>query len=99
MRQSSLREEVKARMEEMAGRAERELDLRRVFGEEYFDGRGVWRFDVKGEEDGSVGFREVARGHPLVGRWIWELGEVVRLCGLELRVEDLVGDGTDELQV
>ncbi|KAJ9623903.1 Essential protein Yae1, N terminal [Taxawa tesnikishii (nom. ined.)] len=67
-------EEGKAR----EGGGGEELGLRGLFGETYFGEDGVWKFEVEGKEaegrEGEVTFREVARCHPLLVKWM----EVVR---------------------
>lgn len=58
-------EGVRARLVEARG----ELDLVSVFGREFFDDEGIWRYRVEGGED-EVTFEEVAAQHPLVAKWL-----------------------------
>lgn len=72
---------------ELRGEAGRELGMQRVMGEEFFDGGGVWRWDVpraEGKED--VTFREVAEAHPLVAKWMGVVREVAERRGVNLEV-------------
>jgi hypothetical protein len=68
--------------------AEHDLDVARVFGEECWGGEdGLWRFDVEaGEEGGEVGFEDVVKGHPAVGRWGGRVERVAGEAGVDLRV-------------
>ncbi|KAL1634551.1 Essential protein Yae1, N terminal [Neofusicoccum ribis] len=59
--------------------AREELDVVSLFGQEYFDGEGIWRYHVEGKED-EVTFKEVAAQHPLVSKW---LAAVEALAGKE----------------
>lgn len=67
-------------------RAMEQLGLKSVFGREYFGEDGVWRWEVgvrgDGGGDGEVTVRDVAGAHPLIGRWVGEVGEVARGAGL-----------------
>lgn len=71
--------------------ARRELGVVEVFGREYWDGEGVWRYEVlspggegKGEEE--IVFSDVAGAHPLVRKWEAILAEESRRWGVDLEV-------------
>ncbi|PQE16192.1 ABC1 domain containing protein [Rutstroemia sp. NJR-2017a BVV2] len=63
-------EEVR-RMEDLLRRAKEELKTEKVFGREWWDEDGIWKFEVPGED---VVFPDVAAAHPLVKQW----GEIIR---------------------
>ncbi|KAF2397514.1 hypothetical protein EJ06DRAFT_533118 [Trichodelitschia bisporula] len=79
------REEDKEQLQGEAGRVREELDMKRVFGREWFGEDGVWRFDVPGDE-GEITFREVARAHPLVRRWVERAKRLADELGVDLEV-------------
>lgn len=50
--------------------ARKDLDLRVVLGESYWNNDGTWKYHVPGElENGDVLFSHVAQAHPLVKQW------------------------------
>lgn len=50
--------------------ARKELDIGRVFGPEYWNPDGTWKYDVgAGDDDGDVLFAHVADAHPLIAKW------------------------------
>jgi essential protein Yae1 len=52
------------------GNAKKELDIGRVFGPEYWNSDGTWKYDVAAEDDdGDVLFAHVADAHPLIAKW------------------------------
>jgi hypothetical protein len=51
--------ERQAEATELLGSARKELDLKEIFGSDYFDDEGVWKYQVPGVE-GEVTFQEVA---------------------------------------
>ncbi|KEQ74275.1 hypothetical protein M436DRAFT_10791, partial [Aureobasidium namibiae CBS 147.97] len=53
--------------------ARMELGLQSLFGKEYFGEDGIWVFEVQGEGEGEVTFRDVADAHPLVKKWVDEV--------------------------
>ncbi|OIW26030.1 hypothetical protein CONLIGDRAFT_647749 [Coniochaeta ligniaria NRRL 30616] len=71
--------------------ARRELGVVSIFGPEYWDREGVWRYEVaagdgegKGEEE--IVFADVAGAHPLVRKWEGVLAEEARRWGVDLEV-------------
>lgn len=77
------REELRAEL----ARAEEEMGMRRVFGEEFFGGDGVWRYAVpgaEGEGEESVTFEAVAKAHPLVVQWEGKVRELAERLGLSV---------------
>lgn len=75
--------------------ARRELGVGEVFAREFWDGEGVWRFEVlprrggggDGGGDGEeIVFADVAGAHPLVRKWEGILEEEARRCGVDLEV-------------
>lgn len=49
--------------------ARRELDVISVFGRDYWDEEGVWKYDVPERDGDDVLFKDVADAHPLIGKW------------------------------
>ncbi|KAF2090001.1 hypothetical protein K490DRAFT_3120, partial [Saccharata proteae CBS 121410] len=60
---------LSANLDRLRSDAREELSIVKLFGEQYFDGEGTWRYDA-GEEDRGITFREVASRHPLVKKWV-----------------------------
>ncbi|RKU48521.1 Essential protein Yae1, N terminal [Coniochaeta pulveracea] len=77
--------------------ARKELDVVSVFGREYWDGEGVWKYEVKGDGgEGEVLFADVAGAHPLVRKWAERVREVVERYGIDVKVleeDDVKRDG------
>ncbi|KAB5550002.1 hypothetical protein GE09DRAFT_191854 [Coniochaeta sp. 2T2.1] len=70
-----------------------ELDLIKVFGDEYWTGEGVWKYEVtteggerKGEEE--IVFADVAGAHPLIRKWEGVMEEEARRVGVNLEVHE-----------
>ena len=72
--------------------ARRELGVVSVFGAEYWDGEGVWRYEVSrgegkdGDVEGEIVFADVAGAHPLVRKWEGVLEGEARRWGVDLEV-------------
>lgn len=67
--------------------AKSDLKTESVFGKEYFDADGIWKFPVKTEgEEEEVVFPDVADSHPLIKKWEDAISEEVRRWGLDLRI-------------
>ncbi|KAF2105071.1 hypothetical protein NA57DRAFT_15237, partial [Rhizodiscina lignyota] len=50
--------------------AEADLSLQNVFGREYVDEDGIWKWDVRArDEKEDVTFRDIADSHPLIVKW------------------------------
>lgn len=78
------RESVRAEL----ARAEKELSMRHLFGDEFFGSDGVWTYPVPGHEEGgseeNVTFERVAAAHPLVVRWERRVRELAERLGLKV---------------
>lgn len=74
------------RDEKLCAEATAELALEKIFGKEYFDERGVWKYEV-GEET----LDRVVERHPVVVKWVRRVKEEARRRGLEV-----VGLGEEE---
>lgn len=48
--------------------ARRELAMLSMFGDDYWNADGTWKYEVK-EEEAEVVFSDVAEAHPLVRKW------------------------------
>jgi hypothetical protein len=85
--------------EGMLVEARKELDVVSIFGREYWDGEGVWRYEVQGDGgEGEVLFANVAEAHPLVKKWEGRVKELVERWGIDVKVleeeeEERDGDG------
>lgn len=62
--------------------ARTELGLQSLFGREYFGEDGIWRFEVQGDGEGEVTFRDVADAHPLVRKWVDEVEVLKKRFGV-----------------
>jgi hypothetical protein len=87
--------ERRKEVEGMLAEARKELDVVSVFGREYWDGEGVWKYEVKDDGgEGEVLFSDIAGAHPLVRKWEGRLREVVERWGIDVKVlEEEDGDG------
>jgi hypothetical protein len=75
------------RLESLLGSARSDLKTESVFGREYFDADGIWRFPVKGEGEGKdVVFPDVADSHPLIRKWEDVIAGEVRRWHLDLGI-------------
>lgn len=77
------------RLESLLGSARLDLKTESVFGRDYFDTDGIWRFAVEGEEEGrEVLFPDVARSHPLIQKWEDIIAGEVRRWSFDLTIMD-----------
>ena len=74
--------------EKMSNEAKADLSAEKVFGKEYWDEEGIWRWKVDGEGEGDaeVVFEDVVAQHPLVKKWEGIVGEEVKRLGIDLKV-------------
>ncbi|KAI5779076.1 hypothetical protein EDC01DRAFT_711883 [Geopyxis carbonaria] len=75
-------------------RAERELTLQEVFGEKWWDGRGIWKWDVEEKEGELTTLDHVVEEFPVWRRWKEEVHNVSRDRGIV--AEELDWDGPEE---
>jgi len=78
-------EQTKEEVIEKFVEARTELGLQSLFGKEYFGEDGIWGFEVQGEGEGEVTFRDVADAHPLVKKWVDEVDGLKKKFGVEFR--------------
>ena len=57
------------RVERLAADARLDLTMERLFSSDYFDGDGVWTYDVDGESAATCDFGRVGDCHPLIVKW------------------------------
>lgn len=57
-----------SRIENLLEKATSELGMQSIFGPEYWESHGNWKFDVPGSEENIV-FDDVARSHPMIQKW------------------------------
>ncbi|KAK0753813.1 hypothetical protein B0T18DRAFT_484449 [Schizothecium vesticola] len=66
---SPLTDEIQ-RVAELLEQARKELSVQVVFGKEYWEEDGTWKYDVPGAEEGGwVLFADVAAAHPMLAKW------------------------------
>jgi len=63
--------------------ADVELAFGAVFGEAWWDERGVWKWSVEGEGEGGVTLDDVVMAFPLLRRWRSRVTELLKGRGLE----------------
>jgi len=78
-------EQAKEEVIEKFVAARGELGLQSLFGKEYFGDDGIWGFEVQGEGEGEVTFRDVADAHPLVKKWVDEVEVFKKKFGVEFQ--------------
>jgi len=63
-------EETAGRMKGLLEEARKDLSVQSVFGSEYWEGDGTWKYEV-GHPEGEEGtvFSDVAMAHPLLKKW------------------------------
>ncbi|KAF2000750.1 hypothetical protein P154DRAFT_193998 [Amniculicola lignicola CBS 123094] len=89
---SALRGHDEERWEEAKGLwegAQRELAIEELLGQKWVNEEGVFKWDVKGEEE-EVTFREVADHHPVIKKWLDEVKSLA--MKLEIDLEALERD-------
>lgn len=70
------------RDEKLCAEAAAELTLEKIFAREYFDEKGVWKYDAgEGEEET---LDRVVERHPVLVRWVCRVQEEARRRGLEV---------------
>lgn len=80
-------EDTRKRWEDAKG----ELSAEKVFGKEFWDEEGIWKWSVPGEregegEGGEVVFEDVVGAHPLVGKWEGIVEGEVKRWGVDMSV-------------
>ncbi|KAL7816658.1 hypothetical protein V8C26DRAFT_86950 [Trichoderma gracile] len=89
-------EEAKAASKLLA-EAREELSVSKIFSSDYWAPDGNWTYDVNPEanEDDEVLFADVAKAHPLIGKWTAIVDERVKLWRIDRSVldGDIVEDG------
>lgn len=65
--------------------ARKDLGLESLFGREWFGEDGIWKFEVKGEGEEEVTFRDVADAHPLMVTWVAEAEQLKKRFGVEIQ--------------
>ncbi|MCJ1308206.1 Essential protein Yae1, N terminal [Agyrium rufum] len=69
--------------------AKAELDISKVFGKDHWDEKGIWTYQVDGDDDGNtseVDFRDVVSSHPLVRKWDGIAESLMKKYGLSREV-------------
>lgn len=69
---------------ELLATAQKELTIEQLFGQEWIDEEGIWKWEVKGEEE-EVTFREVAAQHPVVKKWSETIEALAEKWGVSLQ--------------
>jgi hypothetical protein len=77
------------RLEGLLETAKLETKTMCVFGRDYFDADGIWRFPIPGEGEGEeVVFPDVANNHPLIQKWEDIVAGEIRKWNLDLVIMD-----------
>ena len=79
---------------ELLANARKELDLREIFGRDFFDEEGIWKYDVPGAE-GDVTFQDVAEAHPILQRWEKKMLDTAKQWSIDLGLADERWGGMD----
>jgi hypothetical protein len=75
--------------------AQKELAIQELLGREWVDEEGIWKWEVRGEEEQPT-FREVADQHPTIRRWMEKVKDVAREWSVDLHaLEREDDDGED----
>ncbi|MCJ1452729.1 Essential protein Yae1, N terminal [Mycoblastus sanguinarius] len=74
-------EEIK-RLKSFSNEAGEELKIEKLFGKEWWDEDGVWRYEVTAEGE-EVTFKEVVEWHPVVKRWAQRVEEEMEKAGVK----------------
>lgn len=81
---------------EVLERAQAELAIGDLLGQNWVNEQGIWTWEVKGKEDDPT-LREVAEQHPVVQRWINKVEELALKYGVDLKaVEKHHGSTVEE---
>lgn len=83
------------RLEALWKLAVEELGTKGIFATEYWDGDGIWKFVVQGDESGEVVFPDIVGAHPMVKKWQTLLDEEINRWGLDLQLMDAQVGGND----
>jgi hypothetical protein len=82
--------------------AKEDLSMAKIFGVEYWEEDGNWKFDVVPKNGGEILFSDVAGAHPLVRKWMQVVDEQIKLWGVDralledetgVRLERVVDEG------
>ncbi|RKF55476.1 Uncharacterized protein yae1 [Erysiphe neolycopersici] len=73
------------RLQKLLRMAEKELSLRSIFGTEWWEEQGIWKYKII-EAESEVTFHHVAKAHPLLKKWEGVVEEEVQKLHLELRI-------------
>lgn len=76
--------------------AREELGLQSLFGREWFGEDGIWKFEVKGQEEEEVTFRDVADAHPLIEKWTLEVEGLKKKFGIVIQARERPEGDDDE---
>jgi hypothetical protein len=75
--------------------AQKELALQELFSQTWIDEEGIWKWDVKGQDEDPT-FREVAAQHPLVQKWTETVEKLAQTWNLDLRAVEKMHAATEE---
>jgi hypothetical protein len=75
--------------------AQKELTIEKLFSQEWIDEEGIWKWEVKGEEE-EVTFREVAAQHPVVKIWTAKTEELAKKWNVDLYALERSDDAREE---
>jgi hypothetical protein len=76
--------------------AQKELAIQELFGQDWVNEEGIWKWEVHGEEEDPT-FREVAKQHPVVRKWMAVVEDMATTWSVDLKAVDKVhGDEVKE---
>lgn len=75
--------EERRRLGQLARNAREDLALEKIFGSEWWDEDGIWRYEVVGKEE-EVTFWEVMGAHPVVRRWVERVDEEMKTADVKM---------------
>ena len=70
------------------GEAREDLSTAKIFGIEYWEEDGNWKFEVVPKDGGEIVFSDVAGAHPLVKKWTTVVEEQVALWKIDRSLLD-----------
>ncbi|POS85817.1 hypothetical protein EPUL_003407 [Erysiphe pulchra] len=81
------------RLQKLLGMAEKELSIRSVFGTEWWDEQGIWKYEITGlDAESEATFHHVAKAHPLLKKWESVVEEELQKSHLNSKIFENIDD-------
>ncbi|KAL6713478.1 Essential protein Yae1, N terminal [Lecanora helva] len=74
--------EHREKLQKLFKQAQEQLELVNIFSKNYWDERGVWKYDVEGKGE-EVTFQEVVNQHPIIRIWDGKVEEQMAVAGVK----------------